>query len=500
MRGVEPKWVENMPVVTPYGVYRGGYYPIKYDSEQGGNRRWASAGDEEIFNDMMRGSYAGAATKDGHLKARLGAGAQSLILDTSVITTHVSQLIHDLQFNEPIVAAWRLLNNNEIEAAFARADLGAAYDQLKLWLQDVGAGQIAADNMLARMQGKLRSGFTMSKLAFNLYTVVQQPLGLLQSTNMVGTRNLAATLIDYGRNPQAMVEEVLAKSNIMWERRTTFNKDLMDATAQANIAHPKAGKFKTLRDDYILPLGMLGLVSAQFYIVDVPTWAAAYKKGLKQFGGDEAKSIHYADMVVGATQSSGLFLDRSGIERGTLSSSTRQSPFVLSFTTLGSYFFAKMNRAIEATQKLTADTITPVRLMEYAFNMSMLFVMEAVIIQTIKYALDNAGDDDDWAEDVALDSIKNLLSGLPYVRDAAGAVQGFSAGTYASILNIGVKFGQQAAQGELDKALVKSGIDLSGMFLRLPSTQPNRFIDGLWREMEGEDVSVMEYLFGKSRK
>jgi len=266
--------------------------------------------------------------------------------------------------------------------------------------------------------------------------------------------------------------------------------------------HPKAGRVKAAIDEYVVPYGLMGLVATQFYTVDVPTWVAAYRKGLNQFDGEEAKAIHYADMVVASSQASGLFLDRSAIERGTLSSSIRQNPLVLLMTTLGSYFFAKQNRVIERTQGLRAQKITPARAMEYAYHISQLLLFEAAIVQTVKWALSEGGDDDDDSllGDIALAGMENYLAGVPLVRDMVGAAKGFDAGTYAAISNTFVRPFMRAADGKIDRPFAKSAINLMGVMTKLPSTQTNRLLDGALRDWQGEDVSVMEYIFGRSRK
>jgi hypothetical protein len=117
-------------------------------------------------------------------------------------------------------------------------------------------------------------------------------------------------------------------------------------------------------------------------------------------------------------------------------------------------------------------------------------------------SLVGGGDDDDdksLAGEVLTESAKTLVSGLPVVRDAAGALQGFDAGTYGAILKVFTNPIYQASQGDVDKALVKSTINLVGMVGRLPSAQVNRVVDAAWRQAEGEDVSPAEYLLGRHR-
>jgi len=501
VRGIEPTWVEAKPVQTPHGVYRGGYYPIKYEGRLGGARFVSGGSDADILNSMMSGGYASASTKDGHLKARGQHVRQSLMLDVSVIAQHANEVIHDLAFSEPVVNTWRILTSNEVEQAALRAGLDKQHAALKLWVQDAASGQVGGGGDLARSVAFLRSGFTYSKLALNLKTILLQPLGLIQSGVVVGKRNLAAQIARTVRHPVEMTNDVVARSRMMWERQQTFNKDLMDAAAKSNIASPARGKLAEFWSEYAVPFGMAGITYSQFYIVDVPTWAAAYQKGLAQFG-TEAKAVEFADMTVQRSQSSGIWSDRSGIERGTLSSTIRQNPFVMLLTTLGSYFFAKMNLIIERTQGLRAEKITPGRAMSYALDLSLLLAGEAAVLALIGEAFDDDDEEDDssFLGTVAAEGFKTFLAGLPVVRDMAGLSQGFQAGTYASILQTGWEPVRQAGQGEFDKQLVKSTVNLTGLLTRLPSAQANRLIDGAWREMEGEEVSAMEYIFGRNGK
>jgi len=328
-------------------------------------------------------------------------------------------------------------------------------------------------------------------------------LVLGQAAEMVGAKNLSAVMLEYSRRRGEMIREVLAKSNIMWERRKTFNKDVMDMVAASNVASVKAGKAKTAIDDYIVPAGLYGLVSAQFYAVDVPTWIAAYRKGLNQFNGDEKRAIHYADMAISASQASGLFLDRSAIERGTLSSRIRQNPFVLLMTTLGSYFFAKQNRVIEATQEFRSKPLSFSSAMKYGYSLALLLVFEAAVMETIKLALRESDDDDDdesFLWNVATGGLENYLGGVPLVRDAVGAAKGYDAGTYAAISNTFIRPSMRALEGKFDGSFTKGVINLTGTLTSLPSTQTNRFLDAWFRKMEEDEFSFMEMIFGRSRK
>ena len=125
----------------------------------------------------------------------------------------------------------------------------------------------------------------------------------------------------------------------------------------------------------------------------------------------------------------------------------------------------------------------------------------AAVLALAGVVLDGEDDEpEDVLSEIAAYSAKTLLAGLPVVRDAVGLLDGFQGGTYASILKAFVKPIEQAGQGELDLAAVKSVIDLTGMVARIPSTAINRVVDAGTRDAQGKDVSPLEYLMGKPRQ
>lgn len=502
VKGVAPEKVPPLPVTIGGVDLRGGYYPIKYDGDQGGGRPTATESDDDILQSILSGGYASAHTKDGHLKLRTDASKikQSIVLDPSVIVRHLNEVIHDLTHGEAVVSAWKLLTNPAVERAFIEKGMNEPHRQLKLWVQDAATGQVGANDALTKAITYLRGGFAYSKLAFSIRTILLQPLGFTQSMVVVGKKRMLASMMKTYASLPTTVGEVEGKSQMMRRRRDTFNKDLMDAVPQVTIGSTKIAAYQRFINDWIAPIGMAAMVAAQYYSVDVPTWVAAYEKGLELFA-DEDKAVEYADQTVQRAQGSGIWSDRSAIERGTLSHSRRQDPWVVLLTTLGSYFFAKMNIAMERTDALLDEKVTLQRAISYAMDMSLLFVMESTIL-AVGASIMGSGDDDDEgsiAGDIAVESMKGFAAGLPLIRDAVGLLQGFDPGTYGALLKAFVVPMQQAAQGEVDRAFVKSLVNLGGILGRLPSAQANRVIDAGWREAEGEDVAPVEYLMGRQR-
>ena len=62
------------------------------------------------------------------------------------------------------------------------------------------------------------------------------------------------------------------------------------------------------------------------------------------------------------------------------------------------------------------------------------------------------------------------------------------------------KLGKQIGQGDLDRALARSVINVGGIALHLPSAQINRTVDGVIALSEGKTENPLAVLFGYSKQ
>ncbi len=507
--GVAPEKIVPRAVETPFGTFRGGYYPLKYDAEISSLSRDDDL--HETAKAMQGGRFGKAQTRNGHLKERAASSGRPVLIDLAVMHGHINQVVHDLALSEVVSNSWKILQDRRVRDAFMDSGAKGNFDTLEAWLLDVAAGEIRAGDFMNRWARKLKTGFTVSKLAFNLKTVLLQPAGVTQSMVVVGKKNFLLGVTDIFRNPligpNSAASQITAKSVFMKERETTFNKDIYDVLGDTRSG-PTQNAASAFVRDVIAPLGFWLMQKVQFYIVDMPTWLAGYRKALDE-GADETEAVARADRSVARAQASGHFSDRTAIERGTLNQSTRQNDIVRLFTALASYMFAKFNVAYERTQ-VARRNITGMNprsageALLWSADMAMLFTLEAVLFAALTGALPGMGDDeeddDGWTEFLAKQTALSVAGTLPFVRDGASFAQGFSGGgAYGGMVETMVKPFMQASQGEIDRAFVKSVVDVSGMFLNLPSTAVNRGIDAAWRAAEGEEVAPSEFLIGRQR-
>ncbi|WP_453966539.1 hypothetical protein [Bradyrhizobium elkanii] len=515
--GVEPSWVEASPVVIGGKQLSGGYYPIKYDT-----RLSSTAADREtvdIANSLAAGRFGKAQTRNGHLKERAAAGDGSIDLDMGVMHKHVNQVIYDLEMSEPVANAWRLLQDGRVRSALDDAGRSSDFDALQAWLKDAAEGELGANSPVGAVLRGLKSNFTAAKLAFNISNALLQIAGVAQSFVVVGKKDMAIGIMKTARSPFDAAASVAAKSPFMASRQTTFNKDIMDFL-EDSTAGATASKWKDFKKNRWGPASFWLMQKVQWHFADVPTWIAGYEQGLRKFGGDEAQAVAHADGLVKRAQASGLFIDRAGIERGSLSSKNRQNDVVKLFTTLGSYMFAKFNVAYERS-KTAGRTIrdegvsakSAQEVASWTLDMMFLFTLEALVGAAVKGQLpkgDGGDDDEGWLSWLAKNTAFSVLGTLPFIRDGVSVLQGHGGGgAYGSaieeagkgVMSVG-KLALAASSEDKDVKVsdVKNVVNATGTAAGLPSVFLNRVVDAGWRQSEGEDVSPMEYIFGKFKK
>ena len=497
--GVAPKKVIAVPIVTKYGIYPGGYYPIKYDPRL--NSRTNEMEIADHINAMKAGGFGKAQTKNGHINERVGSGGQVLRVGIDVMHSHINEVIQDLAISEAVSNTWRILQDDRVKGLFREYGLDADLETLEMWVQDVAGGETSTGGPVQRLARKFKSNFTLAKLALNLSTAIIQPTGLFQSVVVVGRKWMLKGMADVAKRgftgPDNAYSAVVKMSEFMRERSTTFNKDLYDMLGNITTG-PNEGRYKRFQREFIAPYSFYLMTATQFYIVDVPTWYGSYAKGLDA-GMSEKDAIFGADRAVARAQASGVFSDRTAIERGTLDRGTRHNDVVRLFTTLGSYMFSKANLAAEEVGK--TDFRSPKSVMTMLMNLSLLFVWETVAYQLLKGNWPDEDDDEAWYTFVAKETAYTAMGTVPFVRDFAGGFEGFdTGGPYGAIGETLTKPFYQLAQGDLDTALVRSFVDLGGLAFGLPSTFLWRIGEAGYRQAKGEDVGPLEYAFGRKNK
>lgn len=496
--GIKPDKVPAALQVTAPAFVTGGYYPIKYDPGLSASaaRDEASAWDKFLTS----GHGATAAIKNGMTKQRQKNGAgRTLSFDLSVPLTHMRDTIRYIALSEAVDNTHRVLNHQGVRQAFLDAGRENDWKTLNLWLKDTARGPVFNTDALNTFARVVKNNFTMAKLAFNLKTVVLQVTGLGQAAVTVGKKNMLQGMLSYAKHP-GIWSEIVEKSAFMAERKTSFQKDIYDITNDTKISGPLSSRWHKGKS-FVSKLGFAPMVYTQFYVVDIPTWLAGYNAEIAKSGSEE-KAIAFADRMVARSQGSGLYADRSSIERGTVSENVRQADFIRLFTTLGSYMMAKMNRGylvgVKAKQDMSEAESVAAKAgvaLNAAADLALLYFFEAAMMALIYSAMTDDDEPEDVARFILMEAAGATVGGIPLIRDAVSGMKGYdSGGVYGSVLGIPGKLMDQLAQGENDSALRRSLSDAVGVLTGLPTTQTMRTIEGLL----SDDVPLSEMVMGRN--
>jgi hypothetical protein len=501
MTGVDPKKVEARPMWPGApAFFRGGYYRLFYDADLGGG-----AENVEVQNLMTEGMSTGfgasAQVGNGMTKQRLQtAGGKAVRLEFTGITQQLRKTVRFITLAETVNGTARILNHPEVKAAFRDTGNQRVKRTLDLWLKDIASGPIFNSDEYNSAARFAKNNFTLSRLALNWKTVLLQVTGLTQSAVTIGPANMARGIVRYGRNLTTIHREIIDKSPFMRERMTTFQKDIMDFRNEMRMANPVAGRYTNFMD-IAAKVGFEPMIRTQFHAVDVPTWLGAYEGALAE-GQTEQEAVYRADRMVARAQDSALQADRSAVERGTFSETTRQSDVIRLFTTLGGYMIAKMNRAnvqiLKREMQIKAADTPALRAaiaLRLAGDLMVLYAGEAVVMGLLYELMDDDDDYGDLAKFIAAETGSTVIGGIPVVRDVAGAFRGFEGGVYGSVTAAPARFAGQVVQGDLDDSAVRAALDLVGTGTGLPSTATYRIVEQFLGEDEG---SLGEAVFGSN--
>lgn len=481
LNGVEPKWVDAVPIQTPFGTYRGGYLPVKYDAD-----RSSRAESDEAAIDIrqaMRGAYGRATTRDSFTKARAAEVKDRPVRkDFGVIFQHIGEVNHRLAWQRWLIDVNRLLGAKPIDAAIREHYGSATLKALKSSVTDIAAGNGATLDVFERQIARVRQGVTVAYLGWNVMTSIMQPLGLTQSMVRIGPKWVAKGLADFIGSPQKMaatVDGIHAKSDFMRLRGKTMQREISE------IQNRIRDRSSVLQASYFYFIQKMQMVA------DVPTWLGAYHKAVDS-GANEDTSIALADQAVLDAQGGGQLKDLAGIQRG---GEVRKL-----FTNFYSYFNTTYNLTAERTA--ATDFKSPAEVGLLAVDYLLLFTVPAVLGYALRQALvGNDDDEDKLMQALAREQLSYLFGSMVGLREIGGMFgdhryQGPAGLRFLVEL---AKLFEQAQQGDVDGAFLKAANATAGMWFHYPAGQIARSLEGVNALNEGDTSCPTAVLFGPPR-
>ena len=427
MTGTTIEKVEAKPVVTEYGTYRGGYYPIVTDLRY--SETAAAQNERQEIMASAPCNFLDKHTKSGHRKARAeNVLGRPPLLSFSVLDNHVANVIHDYEMAPVIRDAWKILRRDTIKSVITTVYGDRGYRNFGKWLNDIAAN--TKNNGVASGSGDriingIKSKTAMFALGGNIGGALMQPLGYFALAHRIGFVNTALAIAEV-LNPNT-------RTYAFAREKSAFMREQMD---EGNAEVRKLRQNWTTNDHGISRAADFFLSVYPLFqnMCNVPGWVQCYKIGLKRYG-DEAKAVAYADSVIRQTQSASTIADLSTFERS--------GPIGQLTTMFYSWFRVMYQMQNEAIMRVKYEHgINRVKdLASYAFYI--------LVAQSVAEALLRGGgpepEDDEsrmwsWAKWTTARVALSPFTTVPIAREISNVVSG------------GFKYGVQLtpAQGALD--------------------------------------------------
>ena len=483
VNGIEPQWVAPTPFTVRSAdgqivEMRGGYYPIRYDTQA--SERAAEDDAASAVQAQMRGVHSAATTRRGHTKSRVKeVHNRPLVYNFAGIYSGFADVIHDLAWHEYLIDANKLLRSTRLQNAVKDHYGTDVLRQFKTWIQDIAVGD---NETLAAGEDALRTVrryASMAGLAFNVISALKQPLGILQSVARVGGQDILGATAQFIRNPVAMTREAQGVSPFMQNRaRTRFRElnELRNALEQQGAIRQTMSRYG------------YALIMAVQQQVDVITWHAQLNKSLRA-GADIQDAVAHADQAVIDSQGSGMTKDLAAIERGG------------EWRKLFTVYYGFMNTVLN----LEVNALTSKRSLGYKAGTVLMLSVAMPIIDAALSDLLKPGDSDDWDEDhwqtAVGKAVANSLTGHFFaLRELQFGGRSYSGPTGTRSIADAYKLGAQAWQGELDAGFRRALINTAGSWYGLPAAQINRSWDGVEALGDDKTDNPLSLIFGYKEK
>lgn len=501
LTGVEPKKVEARPFTNKHGSFAGGYYPLVYDPRNATDARAREGA--EAANALFENAYVRPTTSHGFTKERSAGYARPIATQLSVVNRHIAKVVHDVTHREAIRDAYRLLNDDVVRSTIHSRFGGPVLDEMNKWLARV-ANDKAIDqdaNMVQWLISRTRSNITVFGLGFRASTVLAQFAGLFPSMEFVGPLRLGQSLIEYMRNPMGntfhgfgsitgdLTAFVVGKSAEMRDRLETMDRDLNRGIEQLRNKH---GVYADIQRAGFHAIGMADRVVA------VPTWHAAYVQHLEQHPGDEQGAIAYGDRAVRLAQGAGGTKD--------ISSVMQKKGFLQPFTMFYSYFNAYFNRlwALGRDARLAVAERDPSVIPSLVGRALVLSVLPALIGDLLVGKGPDSDKDEGWTWWATKKVVMMPLSSVPFLRDAANAVESghFSLSPFGRVLEAPIGVARELYKGREaePRKIVKGAAETVGLFAGVPAGQLVTTGNNIWRGTAEGDLHFRDLFFSRPPK
>lgn len=494
LTGVAPPKIEARAFNTPFGEYKGGYYPVIYDfkSPVGKNLEEDTRPEEQrnpSFESVFGAPFIPPGTNHTHTYARKPV-SKPIKLQLSILPSHLHQVIHDLAYREPVRNAFKILWDPQIRDAIITREGQGSYDSLTHWLRTVASERPPVEDQNVQLVERLRLGATIYGMGFRVTTALAQPLGLFPALLRVKPTYLLQGIYQMTMHPRATNEMIAGLSGELRHRFNTFERDLKDTVKRMSLKPSKLDRIRLLS---MMHIGLFDKYTSN------AVWLGRYLEA-REGGMDQDAAIMDADRTVRLTQGTGNVKDMARIQTG--------SELNKLFTMFYSFFSAQYNMQVYLTRKTKRDIadgdlnkILFGRLPDWLYLVAFPAVLGAMV----------SGQGPEEDEDKVLWTAKTVLLypfvAVPIVRDIIGsAASGFD----YKLSPAGKAFEQMAwglsnlipdERGDVEPSkAIKPAITAAAIAGKLPAGQATNTFEGLWYGLKYDDLEFNDLLYGRRDK
>lgn len=389
------------PVVTPFGVYRGGYVPAAADIDR------VAQGDKQLERDFFDSSTEFLdqmpVTRPGFTHSRTNV-TRPLSLNLGFLSSHVQKAVKFSMMAPTIKQVQRVIKNRDFVKTINDINPQIIGEMIEPWLRRSATQSVTTPtDIFGRGLNQLRALAGVSLMAGNIANAFQQLTGFSVAMSQVGAKPMMMALARYAMHPLQTYQDVKGASSFMKARLENFEyeyQNRIETLAQTDRPSTlKSFRDWTMRHAYCLQTWMQ-------ILVDTPTWMAAFDKAVADGRPDE-QAIYYADSVVRRTQSS---FDPESVARVETGSPLGRAVLV---------FYNYFNMQANLLGDSWARNVKTGRYGQFVIDLALVLAVPAILSELIVQAFNgfDTGDDDDWD---AYDAAKLVIS--PVVKNAVALV------------------------------------------------------------------------------
>ncbi len=493
--GLTPPKVESTPIETEFGTFKGGYYPVKYDP----NRSFRAEQNEDRLNAETESMFGGvgiqASVNASATNERTGYYAP-IRLSLDIVPNHFQDTIHYITHHDAVRETNKLIRNESV-AKTIKEKLGPEeYAQLKPWLNDIAKDgrEAPLKSFIGSVLQRLRFGATLGIMGFKASTGLIQVLGISNTIAEVGSGPVyqaTRSILGSTTTMQAALDFAMDNSKVLVHRLKTMDREAKNAFQKLE---GKRGILAATQES-----SMKHILLIQLYMVDLPSWHAAYIKGMNDWG-DEQRAYRYADWVIDNVQGSGAIMNMAQIMRD-------PNQGMKMFTMFMTFFSSLWNQERDIVKGAKAGTYSRTTI---AAKLMFLFAVPVFLEMLMRGEFGDDDDDESNLQKYLTNTALYPIQSIPGLRDfASGTIgdYGYNISPIAQLLEGGANALKEIptrvfTDEEITKGQVKGATKFIGAFGGVPGVnQAWATGEHLYDVMvEGEDLTLNELLYGPRRK